>query len=124
MTRSLRANAPIHFLDARGLRGVALQGVQYGPGLSPAADHAPFTWSDNATGSAKLSDNTGGITVRNTNDMGKGLGHLLDTMQTYYVIGYESPPHAKAGFHKIQVEARSRGLTVRARRGYFDGAAR
>jgi VWFA-related protein len=122
VTRSLRVNAPIHFLDARGLQGMGLQGVQYGPGVSPAADYAPFTWHEDAGGSSSLSDDTGGITVRNTNDMGKGLGRLLDTMQTYYVVGYESPPHAKTGYHKIQVEARTKGLTVRARRGYFDAA--
>ena len=46
------------------------------------------------------------LIVENTNDFEKGLARMLDTMQTYYVIGYEAPPHAQAGFHKIQVEVK------------------
>ncbi len=123
VTRSLRVNAPIHFLDVRGLQGMGrFQDVAFGPGLSRDADETPFAWSDAAEGSSGLADDTGGMTIRNTNDMGKGLGRLLDTMQTYYILGYEPPVHAKPGFHKIRVEVRTKSLIVRARRGYFDGA--
>jgi hypothetical protein len=45
-------------------------------------------------------------------------------MQTYYVIGYEAPPHSKRGFHKIEVQLRTKGVNVRARRGYYDAAGR
>lgn len=121
VTRSLRVNAPIHFLDARGLQGIGLQSVQYGPGVSPAADYAPLTWSEDAEGSSGLADDTGGISVRNSNDMGKGLGRVLDMMQTYYILGYEPPANAKSGFRKINVTVRAKGLHVRARRGYLAG---
>jgi VWFA-related protein len=123
VTRSLRANAPIHFLDARGLQGLGrYQGVETGPGLSRDADEGPFGWAEAAAGSADLADDTGGITISNSNDMEKGLGRVLDTMTTYYLLAYQPPAHEKPGYRKIKVEARTRGLQVRARRGYFSGA--
>jgi len=123
VTRSLRVNAPIHFLDARGLQGLGrFQSVAFGGGaLNRDVDETPFARSDASEGSTALADATGGITIRNTNDIEKSLARLLDTMQTYYVLGYEAPPHGKPGFRRIKVDARPKDLTVRARRGYFDG---
>jgi VWFA-related protein len=123
VTRSLRANAPIHFLDARGLQGMSrYQGVDYGTGLGRGADEGPFGWSDAAAGSTALADDTGGLIVSNTNDMAKGLGHLFDSMTTYYLVAYQPPTHQKPGYRKIRVEVKARGLQVRARRGYFSEA--
>ncbi len=98
---------------------MGLQGVHYGPALSRDASATPFDWSEAAEGASGLADDTGGITIRNTNDIEKGLVRLFDVMRTYYVLGYEPPAQAKAGFRKIKVEVRSRGLHVRARRGYL-----
>jgi VWFA-related protein len=123
VTRSLRANAPIHFLDARGLQGMSrYQGVDYGTALGRGADEGPFGWSDGAAGSTALADDTGGLIVSNTNDMAKRLGHLLDSMTTYYLVAYQPPSHQKPGYRKIRVEVKTRGLQVRARRGYFSEA--
>jgi VWFA-related protein len=120
VTRSLRANAPIHFLDARGLQGVSrYNGVEYGAGLGRNADEGPFGWAQAAEGSMDLAEETGGIAVANSNDMEQGLGRLLDTMTAYYVIAYEPPPHTKPGYRRIKIDIRTRGLHVRARRGYF-----
>lgn len=124
VTRSLRANAPIHFLDARGLQGAGrFQGVEYGPALDRDASETPFAFSEAAEGSANLSEDTGGLTIRNTNDLSKSLTRVLDTMTTYYILGYERPEHKKRGFRKIKVEVLSKGLKVIARRGYFDEAS-
>jgi VWFA-related protein len=78
--------------------------------------------TDAAQGAAVLADDTGGVIVRNTNDLAKGLGRLFDTMESYYVIGYEHAPQSKAAFRQIKVETRAKDVTVRARRGYFDAA--
>jgi VWFA-related protein len=119
--RSLEAKAPIHFLDARGLQGAGIfQGVEYGPALDRDAGEAPFAFTDAAEGSTSMALDTGGLVIRNTNNFTRGLGQMLDAMTTYYVIGYEPPEHDKPGFRKIKVEARSKDLKVRARRGYFD----
>lgn len=122
VTRSMRLNAPIHFVDVRGLQRVGLQSVAYGPALSKEAEASPFAWADAAEGAMTLADDTGGITVGNTNDVEKGLARVIDSISTYYILGYEAPPHAKAGFKKISVDAKTRGLRVRARRGYFADA--
>lgn len=121
VTRSLLANAPIHFVDARGLQGLGrYQGVEYGPALERDAGETPFAYSEAAEGSSNLADDTGGLTIRNTNDMSRGLTRLLDMTSTYYLLGYEPPEHKKPGFRKIKVEMLRKGFRVIARRGYFD----
>ena len=121
VTRSLRANAPIHFLDARGLDGMGkFQGVEYGPALDRDAGEEPMAFSIAAEGSSNLAQDTGGITIRNSNDLARGLTRLFDTMTTYYILGYEAPAHPKKGFRKIKVESKVKGVRVMARAGYFD----
>ena len=124
VTRSLRTNAPIHFLDARGLQGVGSdKGADTGSILARNADAGPFGWLDSAQGSMALADATGGLSISNSNDIGQGLTRVLDSMTTYYVLAYEPPPHAKSGFRRIQIETHSKGLRVRARSGYLSGPA-
>ena len=121
VTRSLRANAPIHFIDARGLIGGTLfQGVEYGSSIVTTAGETPFAVSDAAEASSILADSTGGLAIRNTSDLTGALNRLFDTMTTYYLLGYEPPEHSKPGFRSIKVETRVSGLQVLARRGYFD----
>jgi VWFA-related protein len=123
VTRSLRANAPIHFLDARGLLGISrYQSADNSAGLIRASAEGGTAWWDAAEGAFALADDTGGISVSNTNDMEKGLGRLLDSMTVYYLLAYQPPAHDKAGFRKIKVDVKGKGLTVRARRGYFSAA--
>jgi VWFA-related protein len=120
--RSVRANAPIHFLDARGLPGIGrYQDAANSTALSRHADEGPFGRWDAASGSAALADETGGLTIGNMNDMEKGLGRLLDTVTTYYVIAYQPAEQPKPGYRTISVDVRGKGLHVRARRGYFSG---
>ncbi len=124
VSRSLRANAPIYFLDARGLQVMgAYQGAEYGFALSRDADEEPFAFAHEAEGAANLADDSGGFSIANSNDMEKGLGRLLEATSTYYVLAYQAPAHTKAGFHKIKVEVRTKGLHIRARRGYFASPA-
>jgi VWFA-related protein len=122
VTRSLLTNAPIHFLDVRGLSGISsYQGAEFGPALNRHQNEGPFGWSQAAEGSTNLADETGGITISNTNDIEKGLGRLFDTISSYYLLAYQPVTGAKPGYHKISVEVRTKGLHVRARRGYFSG---
>jgi len=121
VTRSLRTNAPISFLDARGLQGFGrFENVTFGAALGASSGDLTTARMDAAQGAAVLAEDTGGVIVRNTNDLEKGLGRLFDSMSTYYIVGYEHVPQTKAGFRKIKVETRTKGLTVRARRGYYD----
>lgn len=123
INRSLRANAPVHFLDARGVQGVSrFLDVQYREGSEHDGMEEPLAASDAAADTSGLAADTGGLYVRNANDMIKGLGRILEMTGTYYVLGYEPPPHAKGGFRKIKVDVATKGLKVLARRGYFDDA--
>jgi VWFA-related protein len=122
---SLRANAPIHFLDARGLQGVSqFLGAEYREALEHDGMEAPLAFSEEAAGASGLAADTGGLYVRNTSDMLKGLSRIVDMTATYYILGYEPPDSGKKpGFRKIKVEVAKKGLTVTARRGYFDDGA-
>ncbi len=125
VNRSLRANAPIHFLDAPGPQGMSrFRGAEYREALEHDGMEAPLAFSEESAGAAGLAADTGGIYVRNTNDMEKGLSRIVDMTATYYVLGYEPPEsRGKPGFRKIKVEVAKKGLTVTARRGYFDDGA-
>jgi VWFA-related protein len=123
VNRSLQTNAPIHFLDARGLQGMSQYlGVEYRSAIEHDAIEPPGSFSEAAAGASGLADDTGGLYVRNTNDMVKGLSRIMDMSGTYYILGYEPPEHTKGGFRKIKVEVAAKGLKVLSRRGYFDEA--
>jgi VWFA-related protein len=72
-------------------------------------------------GMAALAEDTGGLLVRESNDLSAGLGRILRDRQLYYVLAYE-PSNQKADgrFRKIEVRLRGRsGLRVRTRGGYY-----
>jgi VWFA-related protein len=119
VSRSLRANAPIHFLDARGLEGFGrFEGVEYRESLGQDAGETTFAFANAAAASVSLSEDTGGIAVRNTNDLSTGLTRVFDTMSNYYVLGYEPEANSQKGFRKIRVECKVIGVNVLARKGY------
>jgi VWFA-related protein len=119
VTRSLRANAPIDVLDARGLSGFdRYHDVEFSPLPGRNADDGPFGRFEAAEATTGLAIDTGGIVVANRNDMTAGLDQLLESMTTYYVVAYRPPEHSKAGYRRIKVEVRVKGLYVRARTGY------
>jgi VWFA-related protein len=97
--------------------------VEFGPALERDAGETPFASAEAAEGSTNLADDTGGLIIRNTNDISKGLTRVLDMTSTYYLLGYEPPDHKKPGFRKIKVEPLDKRYRVIARRGYFDEAA-
>lgn len=122
---SREANTAIYFLDVRGL--VAQ------PGFGSAADVARFTLPDArdqaalrfedstlaAAGAESLADDTGGFSVRNTNDLPAGMERIAKESRVFYLLGF-LPPEGKSAreWRKLRVEVRKPGLTVRARRGY------
>jgi len=69
---------------------------------------------------ARLSDQTGGITVTNNNDLSAGLT-LVDTdVRAHYAITYLPSNHDFDGrFRQITVKVTNPDLMVRTRRGYY-----
>jgi hypothetical protein len=76
-----------------------------------------------AEGSEAVALDTGGIVVRNTNDLSSGIKRVAAESQAFYLLGYVPDNPARDGkFRKIKVELRGdkgKGLKIRARRGYF-----
>jgi hypothetical protein len=72
-------------------------------------------------GMNSLAVDTGGFLVKNSNDLGQGLGRILRDNETYYLMAYEPTNTARDGrFRRIEVRLRGRpGLRVRTRTGYF-----
>ncbi|HEX5734519.1 MAG TPA: hypothetical protein VF131_16910 [Blastocatellia bacterium] len=72
-----------------------------------------------------LAQQTGGLFIRNSNDISRGISRVLDDQRGYYLIGYvpeESTFKSVQGrreFHKILVKVKRPGLHVRSRAGFF-----
>lgn len=121
-----RANAAIYYLDARGLPGT---------GEHAAAEVGRATLEQDVLtvlgqgrleteGAESVAIDTGGYSFRNPNDLLRGMEKIAQESRSYYLIGYSSPNTRKDGkLRKIQVEVRRPGVQVRARKGYYPGAA-
>jgi VWFA-related protein len=120
---SRRSNAAIYFLNARGLEGMPVyMTAQFGPPL-PEQDIG-FAFSETfeaSEGADSVASDSGGFSVRNTNDLGAGIKRIADENRTYYLVGYNPTNTARDGkFRKISVKVPGRkGIEVRARRGYY-----
>ena len=122
---SRRANAAIYFVNARGLDGMPVEfSAEFGPSL-PAEDIGFAFASMNRIddGSENLAADTGGFTVKNTNDLSSGIQRISRETQLYYLLGYVSSNAAHDGtYRKIKVKfkkGRGKGLKIRARKGYY-----
>jgi hypothetical protein len=74
---------------------------------------------------AFLARETGGVAVKNTNDLSKALGKAMEDMTGYYLIGYsprrdERESSGAAKEHRIQIRMLRSGLNVRSRKGYTE----
>lgn len=73
-----------------------------------------------------LAKETGGIAIRNTNDLSGGIRRVIEDQKSYYLIGYrpdESTFDAKTGrrvFHKLNLKVTRPGkFSVRMRNGFY-----
>lgn len=122
---SRRHNVPVYFIDTRGLQAL--------PDAFTAAFGRPTEAQDvvavladlsrDAEGSEALALDTGGFVVKNSNDLASGINRVSTESRVYYLLGYNPSDLRQDGkFRKIEVKLRpelSKGLKVRARRGYF-----
>ena len=65
-----------------------------------------------------LVSGTGGLEIRNTNDLLAGLVTVGQEQNEYYLIGYTPPPADDESCHKLRVQVDRSGVKVRARPGY------
>jgi VWFA-related protein len=122
---SQEANAAIYFLDGTGLRALERSGQPDASAVGGAPDPYQVTSIGfesrvlDSAGAQDLALDTGGFTVRNTNDIGVGAARIANESRAFYLIGFRPPADKKPGqWRKLRVEVKDKGLTVRARRGY------
>ena len=120
---SRRASTAIYFVNGRGLEGLPLSLAADMSAPLPAQDIG-FAFSETleeSEGSESLAADSGGFTVRNTNDLASGFKRIADETRAYYLIGYNPTNPARDGlFRKIQVKVPGRrGVQIRARKGYY-----
>jgi VWFA-related protein len=129
-----RANAVLYFLDARGLMAPDFGGADVAMVVNSDRQEVPDPlymsrvreYEAAATaGAVALAADSGGFSVRNTNDLVGGLGRISRESRTFYLLGYEPSNRKSDGkFRKIQVKVGRPGARVSARAGYYPGAAR
>ena len=68
----------------------------------------------------QLAEDTGGVLIGNTNDLGKGLQRVTADLASYYEVAY-APKNADAdgSFRRIEVKVARKGVDVTSRSGYF-----
>ena len=121
-----RANASLYFIDTRGLEGLSqFYSAEFG---EPFAEEdlmaAVADVSREGDGAEALASDTGGFSVRDTNDFAAGAVRIGQESRSYYLLGYNPAEMPRDGrFRKIEVKVRRKGLVVRARRGYFAPSA-
>jgi len=128
---SREANTAVYFIDVRGLAAMPGSGTGSaadpgpGPGVvmeTVLADRGAVAFEQSvleSTGSEGLASDTGGFSVRNTNDLGAGAARVASESRVFYLLGFNAPEGKPAqAWRKLQVTTTRPGLEVRARKGY------
>jgi VWFA-related protein len=119
---SRRANAAVYFLNTRGLEAMpTAYSAQFGQAPGDRELGLFREAFDATAGSDSIAANTGGFTVRNTNDLSEGIQRIADESRVYYLLGYVPTNRATDGkFREIEVDLRdAKDREVRARKGYY-----
>lgn len=118
------AQISVYSIDPRGLLTTATD-VSLAGGLANFhGQYAHIGISEPQRFLRILSEDTGGLTFANSNDLEAGLRRALRDSARYYMLGYEPTTRRKKGrFHEIKIKVRRRGVKVRFRRGYSESDA-
>ena len=101
-----RSNTSIYSLDPSGIGGSVATTSQ-----------KVKRFSQNSL--RRLSQDTDGETIINSNNARPGLQNMLRDFGDYYLLGHNSNVPSDGEFHKIRVKVKRRGVNVRARKGYW-----
>src|SRR5215813_659302 len=115
-----RSSVVIYSIDAKGLQPF-MPGANVGgrPSASAHSD-ALQTAQEALEGPNFLSQQTGGFTIVNTNDLNIGIEEALYDQQSYYLLGFD-PEDEKFDrrYHSIKVKVARPGTKVRTRSSFF-----
>ncbi|HKO61749.1 MAG TPA: VWA domain-containing protein [Pyrinomonadaceae bacterium] len=137
---AIRAGVVISALDPRGMRATpGVVGFSETPGRSNyqseilgrgtgfgrggAVDMAAFgpmlAGGGETLGLATVANLTGGVAIRNTNDLPAGLDKIMARSNGYYVLAYTPINKFDKKFHKLEVKVRRGGAKVYHHHGYL-----
>lgn len=117
--QAARAGARVYAIDVRG------QNRGRGAGIidQEIVDNelgGPPSFDAQADGPNSLAVDTGGMMIRNENNIGRALDTIAADANRYYVVGYQPANTAFDGkYRRIEVRVKREGVRVRARRGYL-----
>lgn len=136
-----RANVSIYVIDAAGLRASApasgalvpatpLAGISgivsqeeriRAVGGENVFDRARFEGIDRQFDILyRISEESGGRFIKNTNDIAKGLGRVDEEIRSRYTLGYQSTdPNFDGSFRKVKLEVRRPDVELVTRPGYY-----
>jgi VWFA-related protein len=136
-----RADVSIYIIDAAGLRGGAPQTGSYIPTtplegvsvLNSTEDRMKTQAGEDVFDNVRhegqgreydilyrISGDTGGKFIKNTNDIGKGLERVDEEVRSRYTLGYRSTdPNFDGSFRKIKIEVRRPDAQVISRAGFY-----
>jgi VWFA-related protein len=126
-----RASVVIYTMNATGLQTLGFTAADDLSGRTPqqledalsSRRTAAFETQD---GLDFLAHETGGIAIRNTNDLSGGIRRIMEDQRAYYLIGYRpdestfDPRTGRRQFHKLSIRILRPGkFNVRMRNGFF-----
>lgn len=125
-----RASVVIYTIDPRGLPTLGFSAEDNLSNLRPdqiqsALANRSNDYIESQDGPNLLARETGGFSIRNTNNLSAGVRQVLDDQKGYYLIGYrpeESTFDPKTGsrrYHDIKIKVKREGLRVRSRNGFY-----
>ncbi len=109
------------FTDTPARSGIALnQPSGFGRQPDPAFDSGgAFGQFEGQTGLRSLANETGGVSILNTNDFKTGLDQIVSHSSSYYILAYTPSEKFDSKFHKVQIKVKRPGLKVSTRAGYI-----
>ena len=126
-----RASVVINTIDVRGLATFGLMAVDNTWNMSPAQVEAKLrqrkaNFFDSQSGLNYLAAQTGGLAIRNQNDMNSGVKQIMQDQAGYYLVGYR-PDDAtfdsvkgRTKFHHVSLKVKRPGkYDVRTRTGFY-----
>jgi VWFA-related protein len=127
-----RASVVIYTMDARGLVYTGMTAADDTGGRDAAAIEQELAnrrakLFNTQEGLNYLAKQTGGLAIRNSNDLSGGIRRILDD-QSYYLLGYvpddETFDPRTRRFNRLEVKVSRPGTRVRYRSGFFGVADR
>lgn len=124
---SRRANAAVHYLDARGAEGALGQpgmpggSAEFGRDVEERDATTVLALAQQSVeGARSVALDTGGSIVPSTSGLAKEMARIADESRAYYLIGFNSSNVKRdGGYRKLAVQVARPDAEVRARRGYY-----